>query len=382
MTTLATPFLDTLLADGVITARHHDAARARLAHATSEPFDSLGSALFWLAGENIVTDEEMEKMEEVSLRDAAFASNATRLQALDEYDDCLFEQFDREEAERIRATPWHQRHRPWLIASGVAVLAAGLVWFLQPSRVPPACDDPAVVKTLRSALHNAESRTLQANPMLRMDSRPNYLLTEFASIQELGHLKQERVRGCLATASIDGHEQPFAFEILQGKSGNGFRIEGGNARLLQARYRQVDAAGQRQTLGLPVGEAALAQALRQAVKDRQQRQASGGVRARDVPAGQDRIRDVVALDDCKESAHEELTCTLMAQYQDPMLARGGNGGWVLLESEFTFERNEGDLRAARAFDHQFLNAVLRARLAEAGVDAIGIDRAGQVTPAP
>lgn len=134
MTTLSTPFLDRLLADGVITASHHDAARARLAHAASEPFDSLGSALFWLAGENIVTDEEMEEMEEVSLRDAAFASNATRVQALDEYEDCLFAQFDREEAERIRATPWHQRHRPWLIAGGVAMLAAGLVWFLQPAR--------------------------------------------------------------------------------------------------------------------------------------------------------------------------------------------------------------------------------------------------------
>ncbi|VGO11208.1 hypothetical protein AMB3_1539 [plant metagenome] len=194
MTTLSTPFLDTLLADGVITASHHDAARARLAHAASEPFDSLGSALFWLAGENIVTDEEMEEMEEVSLRDAAFASNATRVQALDEYEDCLFAQFDREEAERIRATPWHQRHRPWLIAGGVAVLAAGLVWFLQPARVPPACDDDAVVKTLRSALHTAESRTLQANPMLRRDSRPNYLLTEFESIQELGYLKPARYR--------------------------------------------------------------------------------------------------------------------------------------------------------------------------------------------
>lgn len=382
MTTLATPFLDTLLADGVITAKHHEAARARLAHATSEPFDSLGSALFWLAGEGIVTDEEMEEMEEVSLRDAAFASNATRVQALDEYDDCLFAEFDREEAERIRATPWHQRHRPKLIASGGAVLIAGLVWFLQPARVPPACDDAAVVKTLRSALHNAESRTLQANPMLRMDNRPNYLLTEFESVQELGYLKQERVRGCLATANIDGHKQPVAFEVLQGESGTGFRIEGGNARLLQARYRQVDADGQRQALGQPVGEAALAQALRQAVKDRHLSQASSGMRARGASAEQDRIRGVVALDDCKESAHQELTCPLMAQYQDPMLARSGNGGWVLLESEFTFERTDGGLRAARAFDHQFLNAVLRARLAEAGVEAIGIDRSGEVTPVP
>src|SRR5690606_35224531 len=77
-----TPILDKLLADGVIQQTHHERAQALLKDESSEPYNNAGEALVWLHVQDILSDDDIMEIEELSVSQSAFAGNAARAEAV------------------------------------------------------------------------------------------------------------------------------------------------------------------------------------------------------------------------------------------------------------------------------------------------------------
>ncbi|MET3444781.1 hypothetical protein [Ralstonia sp. 1138] len=78
----ATPILDRLLFDKLVSQEHHDLARQRLDALPNEPYSNTGEALIWLRTEDILSDSDLEEMETLSMSQAGFAGNAARIEAV------------------------------------------------------------------------------------------------------------------------------------------------------------------------------------------------------------------------------------------------------------------------------------------------------------
>lgn len=71
----ATPILDRLLSDKLVSQERHDLARQRLDALPNEPYSNAGEALIWLRTEDILSDSDLEEMETLSMSQAGFAGS-------------------------------------------------------------------------------------------------------------------------------------------------------------------------------------------------------------------------------------------------------------------------------------------------------------------
>ena len=160
-------------------------------------------------------------------------------------------------------------------------------------------------------------------------------------VKELGYIKTERARGCVAVLVADEQQRaPIAYEV-QGKD-DAIHVKGSDERVLRTRYAQLDADGMLPELGKPLGRLGVRQALQQGVLDFRKlggpgidplTRALGALGKPEFALG-----EVVPLSDCVQGAGGVWNCKLMVQYRDPFMTMIGKKGRLLLEGEFSFVR--------------------------------------------
>lgn len=374
MVPASTPLLDRLLADGVIRPDHHAAARQRLGEGAAEPWTSLGEALFWLVDEQIVSDEDLAAIGELSVTEAAFAGNATRRQALAEMDALMqrkLEEYERQVRQVALKRAFPGPRWAWLGGGVIAVAAAG--WYLFAPASPPQCDDADVQKTLRASMFTSRIQQMSRNPLAGGAAPADLYLATFADVKEVGYIKPERSRGCTATLKVGEAVSSLAYTIGPNAKGE-MMIAGADPRVVRARYGQLDASGKPRDVGQPAGAVRLAAAFEQGVAAfdqtsrgearkaayERQRQRMGLPPETDTRT----VRNVQPLGDCKELGGGKWSCRLQAEYRDRLLSAIGRADWQVLEGDFDFVRDGDTWRVGETFTRQYMDAIVRGRVAE------------------
>lgn len=370
----STPLLDRLLADGVIGQDHHEAARRRLGDAAAEPWTTLGEALFWLVDEGIVSDAELGAMGELSVTEGAFAGNATRRQALAEMDALMqrkLQDYERQSRQAVLRAAFPGPRWVWL--GGAAVAAVTVAWYLFAPASPPQCDDANVQKTLRASLFTSRIQQMSRNPLAGGAAPADLYLATFSDVREVGYIKPERSRGCSATLKVGEAASTLAYTIGPNAKGE-MMIASADPRVVRARYGQLDDAGRPRDVGQPAGALRLAAAFEQGVAAFDQGTAGEARKAAyarqrermGLPAETDTrtVRNVQPLGDCKDLGGGKWSCRLLAEYRDRLLSAIGRADWQVFEGDFDFVREGEGWRVGEAFTRQYMDAIVRGRVAE------------------
>lgn len=363
MDSSATPVLDRLLAEGVIRPDHHAQARTRLQDLEGEPPGGLGGVLLWLMHERILSVQDLEEMEELAVSQGMFAGNATRRQALQEMRAAMQQEIAQL---RQQARP----RLPWLALGGAAALAAAVAWYVLVPAAPPRCDDAGIQQALRMGMFRARmKKLLSAEP-----PASDMFTATFSDVEELGYLKAQRSRGCVATVKIGEQSSTMAYTIAPDGQGR-MAVESGHPRVLRARYSQVDADGRPIEAGQPAGARRLAAAFEQGVAsfekmrpaqpmDKRQRRedAADAPPAEGIARGA--VRNIQPLGACRPLGEGRWSCRLQAEYRDRLLAALGRSEWAVLEGSFDFVQEGQDWRVGDDFIRQYMDATVRARVGE------------------
>lgn len=373
MATAATPILDGLLSDRLINQEQHDLACQRLYALSSEPFPNAGEALIWLRMEDILSDEDLEEIEALSVSQAGFAGNAARVEALQQmhaavqreaeaYNKELLKQSDKAMLDAMFPGP------RWLWLCGGAVLAVAAAWYVLAPDATPGCDDARVQQAFRSAAFMQSTKDAFRSAE---SASVNYLSAQFSDVKEVGYLKEERSRGCTATVKIGDMAVPMGYSVSPtGKSGE-MLVKGEDPRVLRARYRQID-----EKLGQPAGASRLRTAFTNGVDDftKQtrplQQDAFDAARKRkremrgEPPETDTRtVRNVQPLNNCEALGNGKWSCRVQAEYRDIVLSALGQSEWQVMEGDFDFVQDGETWRVSDGFARQYVNATVRARVA-------------------
>lgn len=357
--TFATPILDRLLEGGVIDQALYQTAREKLREQGVEPFSTLGGGLDWLEEEEVLSLEQMIEIETKADADEGFASNAVRRQAVDEYN----QDWELELAllQQQRTTSWRGK-LAWGLG-GAALLGAAGWYFLTPPLVP-RCEASVVKKSIHKSLWSAQAHLMSRKPSASAPIAGNLGSLKLEQVKELGYIKTERARGCVAMLVINEQRAPIAYEV-KGK-GEDIFVMGGDERLLRTRYAQLNSDGALPELGKPLGREGVRQALQQGVLDFSKLggSAADALARMQGAAGQPEVAlgEVLPLNDCVQGAGGVWSCKLMVQYRDPFMVAIGKEDRLLLEGEFGFVRDGKDWRPADNFKKQFAAALVQSRL--------------------
>ena len=374
MALASTALLDRLLADGVIRPDHYEAARQRLGDATAQSWASLGEALFWLVDEGIVSDADLGAIGELSVTEGAFAGNATRRQALAEMDALMQRKLEEYERQIRQATLKAAFPGPrWAWRGGALIAVVAVAWYLFAPASPPRCDDADVQKTLRASLFTSRIQQMSRNPLAGGATPADLYLATFSDVREVGYLKPERSRGCIATLKAGEASSVLAYTIGPNDKGE-MMIAGADPRVVRARYGQLGADGKPRAVGQPAGAARLAAAFeqgaaafdeltrgaaRKAAYDRQ-RERMGLPPETDTRT----VRNVQPLGDCKDLGGGRWSCRLQGEYRDRLMSAIGRADWQVFEGDFEFLREGDAWRVGEPFTRQYMDAVVRGRVAE------------------
>uniref|UniRef100_UPI00333EA959 hypothetical protein n=1 Tax=Castellaniella defragrans TaxID=75697 RepID=UPI00333EA959 len=195
-----------------------------------------------------------------------------------------------------------------------------------------------------------------------------------SNIRAIGYIKALRSRGCTATLKTGEKTATIAYIIEPDDRGE-MMVRQENPRIVFARYGRT---GTEKSAGRPVGAAHIEAVFEQGVTDlfeklgknrdstfrqeiQRHRQRLG------LPGEADHriVRNIVPLDDCKESGGGKWSCRVQAEYRDDLLFALGGHEWSLLEGNFDFVHDGGAWRMGSDFGDQFLKAMVRTRVAEA-----------------
>ncbi|UJB33368.1 hypothetical protein [Chromobacterium sp. Beijing] len=258
--TFASPILDRLLAGGVIDQAIYEAARDKLREQGAEPFSTLGGGLDWLEEEEVLSFEQMIEIEAKADADEGFTSNAVRRQAVDEYNQDL--ELELALLQRQKATTWRGK-LAWGLGSAALLGAAG--WYFLTPPLVPRCEASVVKKSIHESLWSAQAHLMARKPSSSAPVAGNLRNLKLEQVKELGYIKTERTRGCVAMLVVDEERAPIAYEV-KGK-GEDIFVMGGDERLLRARYAQLNSDGVLPELGKPLGREGVRQALQKGVLD-------------------------------------------------------------------------------------------------------------------
>lgn len=383
MTSLQTPLLDRLLSHAVIEPAHHAEALALLhgEGADAEPFDNMGAALFWLLDQNILTEDDIATIGSLVESQAAFPTNQTRKQAAAELD-VILAGLAKTHSAAYRRAFWRKKFPgpSWRWLAAIVVVVSTLVWLAVRPEVVAACTDKQVAKTLRLSLFQAMTQARMANPLATARSPgPNMLLAEFKDVRELGYIEAERARACEAMLQVGDASTPVTY-VIRGDEPGKTTVSTGNDRMVRARFALVDKDGKLPALGLPPGQANLQSALAAGVRALEagaaQRGPRSAARARQeaasadaragVPGAEpaDTIGQVLPLANCEAQRREIYRCRVLMPYRDRLMHAIGRAEMQLMEAEFDFVREAEGWRVAEGFQKQYLDAIVRARMAE------------------
>lgn len=357
--TFASPILDRLLAGGVIDQAIYEAARDKLREQGAEPFSTLGGGLDWLEEEEVLSFEQMIEIEAKADADEGFTSNAVRRQAVDEYNQDL--ELELALLQQQKATTWRGK-LAWGLGCAALLGAAG--WYFLTPPLVPRCEASVVKKSIHESLWSAQAHMMSRKPSASAPVAGNLRNLKLEQVKELGYIKTERTRGCVAVLVAGEERAPIAYEV-KGK-GEDIFVMGGDESLLRARYAQLNSDGVLPELGKPLGREGVRQALQKGVLDYSKLGGSVAdalVRMQGA-AGQPEsaLGEVLPLNDCAQGAGGVWSCKLMVQYRDPFMVAIGKEDRLLLEGEFGFVQDGKDWRPADNFKKQFATALVQSRL--------------------
>ncbi|AVJ30101.1 hypothetical protein [Achromobacter spanius] len=379
MTQAPLALLERLRVDGVIRADQHAAALMRLEAMPVAPFVTLGGALVWLATEDILSDLDLDEMFELAATEGAFASNATRRQALAELNALCQHEFDRHVAQLERGGLLKALLPGplWAWLGGGAIAIAAVAWyFIAPDRTPQ-CGAADVERSLRARLYatSALNRAESAGPV--WPAPPDVLKAAFVDVKEVGYLDADRSRGCTATMMTGNTAAPIAYLIRPNGEGD-MVVSAADPRVVRVRFGQASNHGKPQDMGQPAGAVNLAAAFERAV-------AAGEARMRhpDRQAAIDRerlrrglpperetrgVRNVFPIGNCKDLGAGKWSCRLVMEYRDRQMSAAGRSDWQVLEGDFSFVQKGAAWEAGENFQRQYTDAIVRARVAELKTD--------------
>ncbi|MES2247460.1 MAG: hypothetical protein V4645_09275 [Pseudomonadota bacterium] len=372
MFTNATPLLDQLLANHIIDQATHDAAKQKLEELAlpREPFDALGSGLFWLLENEIVSAESIDELARLSEQEqeGAFAANSIRKQAVAEFL-AHFAALQRASFERQFWSDIFPGPRwAWLTGGAAVIVFAG--WFFLAPDATPSCEDERVAGALRRALVEVAFGDSSRRWPGTAEDRSNLLLARFTHIKEIGYIKAERSRGCTATLSMEDSSLPIAFTVGPEQGSKEILVRAGDQRVIEAKYGRANKDGTLPTFGAPIGKAQLSAAFSSGVEAFEKKTAPINAsalkemeRRRGIDPDRKTVQSVEPLADCLVvEPDKKYACRLQVQYIDRAMAILGKSEVQVVQGDFDFVKQGAGWAVSDNFSRQYLDAVVRGRL--------------------
>jgi len=373
MFTNATPLLDQLLASHIIDEAAHDAAKRRFEDLAlpREPFDTLGMGLFWLLDNEIVSADLIDELEMRSQQEqeGAFAANSIHKQVVAEFA-AHFVALQRASVERQFWLSMFPGPRwAWLAGGAAAAVFAG--WFFLAPDATPACEDERVASALRRALVDVAFGDSSKPRFGTAEDRTNLLFARFTHIKEIGYIKAERSRGCAATLTLEDASLPIGFTVGPENGGKEIMVRTGDQRVIEARYSRANKDGTLPELGAPIGKAQLSAAFTRGVEAFEKKTAPVNAsalkemdRRRGIDPDRKTVQSVEPLADCLVVEPDKTyACRLQVQYIDRAMSILGTSEAQVVQGDFEFVKQGAGWAVSDNFSRQYLDAVVRGRLA-------------------
>jgi hypothetical protein len=247
------------------------------------------------------------------------------------------------------------------LAASCVLLVGGCLLYYFPITVPK-CTDSGTVDQVKNILQPA------------MPAVGNGQLADFAltQVKEVGYASAHRQRACAATVMVEKEAIPYAFVIGPTADNYGrLGITAADRSIIEARFSQVDDAGEFGSQAEPIGREKLAAAIRQKLAGQRLVQSalpsniSSPFAALNKVLGDtfQEVADVEPLGACRElQAGKEYACTLLIEHNELPFAAFGMRAQIL-HGEFTFVRDSAskEWRVADDFGSAFELARRNAR---------------------
>ncbi len=334
------------------------------------------TALAWLVTDGWLEEERFEAIAARVEAEPAFVGADERRQVVAQARERIAAETARSKAAtRKRSTGL--RPPRWLGVIAVIAMVGAAGAYLWQLNALPACNSDLARRELdRLVASTSNDERLRSEPGVE---------ARVSALHEIGFLKADKVRGCLATLSRDGNTETIGFTIgSDGGSGGGPVVRGAEAAIVEARFGALDADGRPRHNAEPVGRPALADALREGVDNLEARMRAPKtlqerLRAlRDMPPMAIDAEPRLALTEvepagaCQAGDGPQQVCPVVMVYDDRRLgAIGGvpasGAASLALRAEITLAPDDnGVWRVAGDFDRRFAMAVVEARLGKRG----------------
>lgn len=375
--------IEQLLNDKLITPAQCELAQANASE--DEVFGTPAQALAWILMMGYVTPEEHEKLRLAINNEPAFAGAQSRAQTLTEAEALLKAIETAYHKVQVRAFWGEVFPGPgWLWIGGVVLGLAGFIWYLVTPTAPPSCTSSDVKKTLDRMMLMTNIEVRSRNPLsgLRESSASDYI--SIRNLKTVGYAKADKTRGCLATLTSGGEENPYAYTIGPKRDAEGkvespeeFMIIGANPEIVTARFGNLTEEGDYAHQALPIGRNNLEKAFRAGADD-VSKAASDLTNAMILAMGQlqkkpssytktdtNREREIAEVEPVGECqplvAGKSYRCPLMIERNNPLMAAITGGGNTILQGNFTFELKNNHWQVSANFANEFATAVSKSR---------------------
>ncbi|MYM91305.1 hypothetical protein GTP91_29530 [Rugamonas sp. FT82W] len=221
------------------------------------------------------------------------------------------------------------------------------------ARSLPDCDDDRVLASIDKMMRGSE----QERAAILGHGNARSGIPAVSGIRLISQYESPAIRACAGTLTFGRVKRPFGF-ILESKGDEGaYGLAGGVPAIIEERLEQWDRKrhfSHRHYTPDPMGTPALRKAFFAGVG-----QLADGQRERDA------IQDLLPAATCNQAwRHVGLyRCRMLVERDDPALAAAGLPASTLLDSEFSFQRDDSGQawRPAPGFAEDFRRAVQAAR---------------------
>lgn len=203
---------------------------------------------------------------------------------------------------------------------------------------------------------------------------------EVGRISEVGYASAARIRACKTTVKLDGETVPYTFTIAAAPEGrSGFVITGAQPAIVEARFGHIDADGNYGNKAEPLGRAEVERAFRAGIEgshgglagpvpEKPAFDVENAVRRKfglsyDSDERKREIAEVEPLGPCRPVEGDKVyRCRLLVERNEPLLAALGRDAGMVLDGEFTFERDgaTGQWRATEGLRGELRRASIAA----------------------
>lgn len=335
------------------------------------------TALAWLVTDGWLEEERFEAIAARVEAEPAFVGADERRQIIAQARERIAaETASSKAATRKRSTGL--RPPRWLGVLAVIAMVGAAGAYLWQLNGLPACNSDLARRELDGLVSSTSNDE-------RLRSEPG-VEARVSALREIGFLKADNVRGCLATLSRDGKTEAIGFTIGSdsGGTGGGTVVRRAEAAIVEARFGALDAEGRPQHNAEPVGRPALADALREGVDNLEARMRApktlqerlGALREMPLmaidPDPRLALTEVEPAGACQAGDGQQQVCPVVMVYDDRRLGaiggvRASGAASLPLRAEITLAPDDiGVWRVDGDFDRRFAMAVVEARLHKQG----------------